>query len=73
MKWKKNGNSKKKAPSINIDGVDYLLDDLSSDVKAQLQSLQFIEAELARLNALIAVTSTAKIAYQNALKDLLPK
>ncbi len=58
---------------INIDGVEHLLSDLSDEVKAQIQSLRFVEAEIARLNALIAVASTARIAYQNALKELLPK
>jgi len=61
------------APKVNIDNVEYLLSDLSEDAKAQIQSLQFVEAELARLNALVSVSSTAKMAYQNALKDLLPQ
>ena len=30
-------------------------------------SLQFVDAELARLNATVAVLQTAKIAYLNAL------
>ena len=58
---------------INIDGVEYLLGDLPEEAKAQIQSLQFVEAEIGRLNALVAVASTARIAYQNALKGLLPK
>lgn len=60
-------------PKLNIDGVEYLMKDLSDDAKGQISSLQFIDNELARLNAQIAVASTAKMAYQNALKDLLPK
>lgn len=59
-------------PTLKIDGVNYLLKDLSNEAKAQIQSLQFVEAEIGRLNALVAVASTAKIAYQNALKNLLP-
>ena len=58
---------------INIDGVEFLLRDLSDEAKAQIQSLQFVEAEIRRLNALVAVASTARMAYQTALKDLLPK
>ncbi|NOQ64153.1 MAG: hypothetical protein GQ582_06535 [Methyloprofundus sp.] len=58
---------------IKIDGIDYSLDDLSDEAKAQIQSLQFVESEIARLKAQVAVASTARIAYQNALKDLLPK
>mgnify|MGYP000482803379 CR=1 FL=1 len=60
-------------PKLNIDGVDYLLKDLSEEAQAQIKSLQFVEAEINRLNALVAVASTARMAYQNALKDLLPK
>jgi len=60
-------------PKLNIDGVDYLLKDLSEEAQAQIKSLQFVEAEINRLNALVAVASTARMAYQNALKELLPK
>jgi len=60
-------------PKLNIDGVEYLVKDLSDEAKAQIQSLQFVEAEISRLKALVAVASTARLAYQNALKDLLPK
>jgi len=60
-------------PKISIDGVEYLLNDLSAEAKAQIQSLQFVEAEIGRLNAQIAIASTARNAYQSALKDLLPK
>lgn len=56
---------------ISIDGVEYKLADLSDDAKAQIQSLQFVEGEIARLNAQAAVFNTAKIAYQTALKELL--
>ena len=57
---------------INIDGIEYLVSDLSDGAKAQIQSLQFVEAEIRRLNAQIAVASTARLAYQNARKELLP-
>jgi len=60
-------------PKVNIDGVEYLLNDLSDEAKAQIQSLQFVEAEIGRLNAQVAVASTARIAYQKALKELLPQ
>ncbi len=60
-------------PKVTIDGKDYTLADLSDEIKAQVQSLQFVEAELARTNALVAVLSTAKAAYQRALKEELEK
>jgi hypothetical protein len=56
---------------ISIDNVEYLLDDLSDEAKAQIHSLQFVEAEIGRLNARIAIANTAKVAYQNALKEVL--
>jgi len=61
------------SPKVTIDGQEYLLSDLSDEAKAQLQSLQFVEAELRRLQALQAVAGTARVAYQNALKEALPK
>ena len=60
-------------PTIKIDEKDYDLDTLSEEAKAQLTSLQFVDQELARLNAQVAVFQTARIAYSNALKELLPK
>jgi hypothetical protein len=58
---------------INIDGVEYLLSALSDDAKAQIRSLQFVESEIGRLQAQLAITNTARIAYLNALKSLLPQ
>lgn len=58
---------------INIDGVSYLWSELSNDAKAQIQNLQFVEKEMAELNAKLAVFSTARMTYQNALKGMLPK
>ena len=54
-------------PSIKIDYQDYDLGALSDEAKAQLQSLQFVDAELARLQAQAAVLQTARMAYAKAL------
>ena len=59
-------------PTIKIDNQDYDLDTLSIDAKAQLQSLQFVDAELARLQAQAAVLQTARMAYSKALQAALP-
>jgi hypothetical protein len=56
---------------IKIDEKEYDLDQLSDDVKSQLVSLQFVDAELNRLAALTAAMQTARIAYSNALKAAL--
>lgn len=59
-------------PTINIDGKDYELDQLSTDARAQLQSMQFVDAELARLQAQAAALQTARMAYAKALQAALP-
>ena len=55
--------------SIKIDGKDYDLDQLSDESKNQLSSLQFVQSEIKRLNAQIAVYNTAASAYSSALKN----
>ena len=59
--------------TITIDNVAYDLDTLSADAKAQLMSIQFVDQELARLQAQAAALQTARIAYAKALGQALPK
>lgn len=59
-------------PIITIDNQTYDLDTLSVEARAQLQSLQFVDAELARLQAQTAVLQTARMAYAKALREALP-
>lgn len=59
-------------PTITIDNHTYDLDTLSADARAQLTSLQFVDAELARLQAQAAVLQTARMAYSKALNEALP-
>lgn len=54
-------------PSIKADDIDTL----SEEAKTQLSSLQFVDAELQRLNAKNAVLQTARIAYSKALNEAL--
>ena len=56
---------------IKIDDKDYDTDTFSDEAKAQLQSLQFVDQELAKLQAQAAVLQTARIAYAKALNDAL--
>ena len=58
-------------PIIKIDDKDYELDTLSDEAKAQLTSIQFVDAELQRLNAQTAVLQTARNTYAKALNDAL--
>lgn len=59
-------------PTITIDNQIFDLDSLSQEAKAQLQSIQFVDQELARLQAQTAALQTARNAYANALKAALP-
>ncbi len=59
-------------PTLKIDNKEYDLESLPDECKAQLASIQFVEQELARLQAQIAVLQTAKSTYAQALKASLP-
>jgi hypothetical protein len=59
--------------TITIDNVEYELESLSEEARAQLVSLQFVDQKLAQLNAEAAAFQTARIGYSNALNELLPK
>lgn len=56
---------------IKIDDKEYDLDQLSDEAKAQLTSLQFVDSELQRLGAQVAVLRTARMAYSKVLNDEL--
>lgn len=58
--------------TITIDNIEYALENLSEEAKAQIQSIQFVEQELARLQAKTAALQTARNAYLAALKQVLP-
>ena len=57
---------------ITIDNKEYELDSLSNEAKAQLASIQFVDTELARLQAQAAALQTARMAYAKALTEALP-
>lgn len=57
--------------TFTIDGTEYDVETLSDESKAQLGSLQYVDSELARLQALAAALQTARIAYVRALKETL--
>ena len=59
-------------PTITIDNKQYDYDTLSNEAKAQLASLQFVDSELARLQAKAAALQTARMAYAKALGEALP-
>ncbi len=53
---------------INLDGVEYNAEDLSENGKAQAASLQFLEAQMSKLQSEISVYQTARNSYVAALK-----
>ena len=57
--------------TVTIDDKEYDLDSLSEEAKTQLQSLQFVDSELIRLQAQAATLQTARAAYANALNAAL--
>ena len=61
-----------KEQKIVIDGTEYALSSLSQEAKTQITNLRVVESEIAQLKARLAIASTARIAYQNALKNALP-
>jgi hypothetical protein len=58
--------------TIKIDDREYELDSLTEEAKAQLASLQYVDAELARLQMQSAALQTARMAYARALQEALP-
>ena len=58
---------------ITIDEVEYNLNDLSDNAKAQLANIQFVDAQIQQLNNEWAVADTARMGYTNALKAELSK
>ena len=59
--------------NIKLDGTDYDIDSLSDEAKATVSSLQFVQSELQRANANIAILKTAESAYINSLKQEVVK
>ena len=55
--------------TLKIDNKEYDLDTLSDECKAQLASIQFVEKEIAGIQAQAAVLQTAKAAYLQTLKN----
>jgi len=57
--------------TVTIDGKEYDADSLSKEAKEQVGSLKFVQGEIQRLQAQMAVCQTAASAYSNALKNLI--
>lgn len=58
---------------VNIDGVEYKLDELTEEAREQLTNIQFVDAQIQQLNNEWAVADTARIGYTRALNTELAK
>ena len=58
---------------VTVNGTSYRVAELSAEAQAQVTNLQFVDSEIERLNARLAVCMTARHAYDNALRELLPR
>ena len=58
--------------NITIDGTEYPTAALSDDAKKQLVSMQTVDQKVAECQEKIAILQTARNAYANRLKALLP-
>jgi hypothetical protein len=55
-------------PRIKLDDIEYNSEDLSDGAKAQLLSLQFVDAQILRLKNEVSISETARQAYIAAVK-----
>ena len=56
---------------VRIDEVEYELDHLTQEAKAQLLSVQHTDQKIAELQRDLAIAQTARASYANALRELL--
>lgn len=57
--------------TISINDVEYDTDSMTEDALANLKSIQFVDAEVARLQSQLAVLATARLGYSAALQQAL--
>lgn len=60
-------------PKVTINNVEYELDSLPNDAKAQLTNIQLTDRKIADLQQEISMLQTARNAYAKVLNDNLPK
>ena len=57
--------------NITIDGMDYDLDEMSDNAKAQLESLVAVDKKIGEMQQDMAILQTARNAYAVALRDAI--
>ena len=58
---------------ITIDDVEYMISEMSDAAKAQLSNIQFVDDQIRQLQNEWAISDTARLGYQAALKGELLK
>lgn len=58
--------------TLKVDDLEYDIDKLSDEAKAEIRNLRFAESEIQRLTAQLALAQTARNAYMQALLAALP-
>jgi hypothetical protein len=58
---------------VTVDGVSYLVSELSAEAQEQVNNLRFVDQEMAALRSRLALCGTARIAYENALRLAVPR
>ncbi len=58
---------------VTINETEYNFENLSEEAKSQVINLQFVQSELQKLDAKIAVYKTAEINYSKALQAEMEK
>ncbi|MBB3118051.1 DUF6447 family protein [Pseudoduganella violacea] len=58
---------------VTVGGVSYRFSQLSAEAQEQVTNLQYVDAQIADLKSKLAVYTTARSAYENALQLLLPR
>jgi hypothetical protein len=61
------------ADLITVDGVEYNINEVSDAAKAQLSNIQFVDHQVRQLQNEWAISDTARLGYQAALKGELLK
>ena len=61
------------ADLITVDGVEYNINEMSDAAKAQLSNIQFVDDQIRQLQNEWAISDTARLGYQAALKGELRK
>ena len=67
-----NATSPTSTGTLTIDGIEYVVDQLSEEARNQVVNLQATDREIARLKQQLAIAQTARVAYAAALKKALP-